>query len=138
VELRARPQAEVDLDHVAKMDADAKPGTALGRQASVALDRAVLHFDGAAHGIHHAAKLDEDAIARPLNDPAVMQSDGGVEQIAAERPQPRQRSLLVGSGQPAVSGDIGRQNGREFASFRHGRARWVSQSSTPTRSGMAV
>ena len=67
------------------MDADANLDTALGRQASVALDHAVLHFDGAAHGIHHAAKLDENAIARPLNDPPVTQSDGGVEQIAAER-----------------------------------------------------
>ena len=84
MELRARPQAEADLDHVAKMDADAKLGTALGRQASVELDHAVLHFDGAAHGIHDAPE-NKDAIARPLNDPAVMQSDGGVEQIAAER-----------------------------------------------------
>ena len=66
-----------------------------------------------------------------------MQSDGEVEQIAAERTKPRKRPLLVGSGKLAVSGDIGRQNGREFAGLRHGRTRWVSQSSTPTRSGVA-
>jgi hypothetical protein len=117
VELRARPQAEADLDHVAKMDADAKLGTALGRQASVALDHAVLHFDGAAHGIHHAAKLDEDAIARPLNDPAVMQSDGGVEQIAAERSRAsvaprRQRPATVGPKRaiPTRGADVSRCN----------------------------
>jgi hypothetical protein len=51
----------------------------------VTLEHAVLHFDGAADCVHDTAKLDEDAIARPLNDAAVMQSDGGVEQIAAER-----------------------------------------------------
>jgi hypothetical protein len=62
-----------------------KLDTALGRQASVALDHAVLHLDSAAHSIHHAAKLDQDPIARPLDDPAVMQSDGRVERIAAER-----------------------------------------------------
>ena len=49
-----------------------------------------------------------------------MQRNGGVEQITAQRPQSRQRPLLVGSGQPAVSGDIGRQNGRKFAGLRHG------------------
>jgi hypothetical protein len=32
-----------------------------------------------------------------------MQSDGGVEQITAERPQPRKRPLLIGTGKLAVS-----------------------------------
>jgi hypothetical protein len=67
------------------MDTDAKLDPALRGQSSIALDHTVLHFDGAAHGIHDAPELDKDAIARPLNDAAVMQSDGGVEQIAAER-----------------------------------------------------
>jgi hypothetical protein len=57
------------------MDTNAKLDAALGRQASVALDHAVLHLDGAAHGIDDASKLNEDAIARPLNDAAVMQSE---------------------------------------------------------------
>jgi hypothetical protein len=73
------------LDHVAKVNTDAKLDAALGRQASVALDHAVLHLDGAADGINNAAKLNEDAVARPLDDAAVMQSDGRVDQIAAER-----------------------------------------------------
>jgi len=85
VELRARPQAEADLDHVAKMDADAKLGTALGRQASVALDHPVLDLDGAADGIDYASELNEDAVASALDYAPVMQRDGGVEQIAAER-----------------------------------------------------
>jgi hypothetical protein len=33
-----------------------------------------------------------------------MHGDGWIDQVAAQR----QRPLLVGSGQPAVSGDIGR------------------------------
>jgi hypothetical protein len=49
-----------------------------------------------------------------------MQSDGGVEEIAAERTQPRQRPLLIGSGKLAVSGYVCRSDGREFPGLRHG------------------
>jgi hypothetical protein len=67
------------------MDANAKLDAALGRQSSIALDHAGLHLDGAARCINHASELNEDAVSRPLNDAAVMQRDGGVDQIAAER-----------------------------------------------------
>jgi hypothetical protein len=43
-----------------------------GRKTGIALDHAVLHFDGAANGIDDASELDENAIARPLNDAAMM------------------------------------------------------------------
>jgi hypothetical protein len=46
------------LDDVAQVDADPELDAALGRQASVALDHAVLHLDRAAHGVDHAAELD--------------------------------------------------------------------------------
>jgi class 3 adenylate cyclase len=58
----------------------------------------ILHLDGATNRIDDAPELDEDAITRPLNNAAMMQSDGRVEQIAAERSQPGKRALhLVGS-----------------------------------------
>ena len=44
------------------MNANAKLDAALGRQAGVALDHAILHLDGAAHGVDHAAKFDEAAV----------------------------------------------------------------------------
>ena len=47
-----------------------------GRKASVALDHAVLHLDGAAHGVNHAAKLDDAAVAGALHHAAVMHGDG--------------------------------------------------------------
>ena len=56
------------LDHIAQMDADAELDAALGWQPGIALDHAVLHLNGAAYGIGDASELDEDAIARPLND----------------------------------------------------------------------
>ena len=87
------------LDHIAEMDADPKLDAALRRKASVALDHAVLHLDGAANGIDDASELNEDAVARALDDAAVMHGDGRVDQIAAERAQPRKRPLLVGSQQ---------------------------------------
>jgi hypothetical protein len=101
------------------MDANAKLDAALGWKTGVALAHAVLQLDGAAHSIDGAPELDENAISRPLNDAAVMQSDGGVEQITAERPQPRKRLLLIGTGKLAVSDYVRRKNRREFSGLRH-------------------
>ena len=107
------------LDHIAQMDADAELDAALGRKASIALDHAVLHLDGAAHGVDDAAELDEDAVAGALDHAAVMHGDGRIDQIAPERPQPRQCAILVGAGKPAVSDHIRRQYCREFPGLGH-------------------
>ena len=64
------------LDDVAEMNADAKLDAALGRQAGVAFDHAVLHFDRAAHGVDDAAELDQAAVAGALDDASVMRGDG--------------------------------------------------------------
>ena len=58
--------------------------SAFGRQAAVALDRAILQLDGAADSINDTSELDPPSPVR-LDDAAVMPSDGRVEQIAAER-----------------------------------------------------
>ena len=68
------------------------------RDARVALDHGVLHFDGAAHRIHYAAEFDERPISRALDHAAVMDGDRRVDEVAAQRPQPRQRAVLVGAG----------------------------------------
>ena len=47
------------LDYVAEMNADAELDAPFGRHAGVALDQAVLDLDGAAHGVDHAAELDQ-------------------------------------------------------------------------------
>ena len=101
------------------MNADAKFDAALRRKAGVALDHAVLHFDGAAHGVDDAAELDEAAVAGALDDAPVMHGDGRIDQIAAQRPQPRQRAILVRAGEPAVADHVGDQDRREFPGFRH-------------------
>src|SRR5277367_119075 len=63
------------LDDVTEMNADAEVDAALLRQAGVALDHAVLHLDRAADGVHHAAKLNESAVAGAFDDAAMMDGD---------------------------------------------------------------
>jgi hypothetical protein len=71
----------------------------LGWHADVALDHAVLDFDGAAHGVDDAAELDERAVAGALDDAALVNGDGRIDEVAAQSPQPRERALLVGAGE---------------------------------------
>ena len=78
-----------------------------GRDPYVALDHGVLHFECAAHRVDDAAELDDAAVAGALDDAAMMHGDCGVNQIAAQRPQPRQNPVLVGSGKPRIPDDIG-------------------------------
>ena len=92
----------------------------LGRQARVALDHAVLHFDRAAHGVDHAAELDDAAVAGALDDAAVMEGDGRIDQVAAQRPEPRQNAILVRSREPAIADNIRNQNRRNFPGLAHG------------------
>jgi hypothetical protein len=80
------------------MNADAELDSALGRQAGIALDHAVLHFDRATHSVDHGAELDEAAVAGTLNDAPVMGVDGGTDQIAT---QPRSRDSVRSSSTPA-------------------------------------
>ena len=89
------------------------------RHAGVALDHRVLHFDRAAHRVDDAAELDERPVAGALDDAPVMHGDGGIDQIAAQRPQPRQDAILVRAGEPAVADDVGDQDRRDFPGLAH-------------------
>jgi hypothetical protein len=80
------------------MDADAKLDPPLSRHAGIAFDHAVLHFDGAAHRVDHAAKLDEEPVAGALDHAPFVNGDGRVDQVAAQRPQSGQCSILVSRG----------------------------------------
>jgi hypothetical protein len=67
------------------MNADAKFDLFFRRHPGVALDEAILHFDGAARGVDHAAELDDRAVASALDDAPVVGGDGGVDEIAPQR-----------------------------------------------------
>jgi hypothetical protein len=107
------------LDDIAHVNADAKVDALLGRDASVALDHGGLDFDRAAHGVDRAAELDDRAVAGALDDAAMVHRDDRVNQVAAERPEPRQRAIFVRSCKPAIAGDVGDQNRRELPGLGH-------------------
>ena len=96
-------QVAVGLLHdVAEVDANAELDAAFRRQACVALDEAGLHLDRAAHRIDDAAELDDRPVAGALDGAAVMDSDCGVDQVAPQRTQSRQSSILVCARKPAM------------------------------------
>ena len=70
------------------------------------------------------------AIARAFDDAAVMHGDGRIDQIAAQRTQPRQYPILIRTGKSAVSDHIRRKNGREFPGLRHDGPFTTRQTST--------
>jgi hypothetical protein len=108
------------LDHVAEMDADPKFDALVRRDLSVALDHRPLDFNGAVHCIDDAPELDNCAVAGALDHPAVVHGDGRIDQVASERPQPRQNSVLVGSRKPRIADDVGHQDRGQFPGLAHG------------------
>jgi hypothetical protein len=109
------------------MHANAKLDAAFDRHPRVALDEALLQLYRAAHGVDLAAEFDEAAVPRPLNYAPAMGGDGGIDQVAAEAPQPRQGAILVGASEPAVADDVRHQDRSNLPDFGHGRASRVMQ-----------
>ena len=75
------------------------------------------------------------AVAGALDDAAVMHGDGGIDQIAAERPQPRQSAILVRAGEPAVADHVGRPGSRQVCGSRSSRlssSRHTSRNASPS------
>ena len=89
------------------MNAHSELDLALGRQARVPLDHAILHFDGAPNGIHDAPELDERTVAGAFDDAATMNRDGGIDKVAAQASEPRQGPILIGAGKSAIAHHIG-------------------------------
>ena len=94
------------LDDVAEMNADAERNAIVRRDARVALDHGALHLDRAAHSVDHAAEFDNAAIAGAFDDSAVVERDCRIDEIAAQRPEPRKRAVFVHPGEPAIPGDV--------------------------------
>ena len=126
VDAVAHQVAVAFLDHVAQMDADPELDAAVLRHAGIALDHAVLHLDGAAHGVHHAAELDQRSIPCALDHAPVVHGDGRIDQVAAQCPQPCQGTIFVRAGEPAVPDHVGGQDGGQLAILAH---RTISSSS---------
>jgi hypothetical protein len=66
-----------------------------------ALDETALNLNRAADRIDDAAELDYRAAACALDDPAVMDGDHRIDEIAAQGAQARKRPVLVSADEPA-------------------------------------
>ena len=89
------------------MNADPKFDALVQCDSSVALDHRPLDFDGAVNCVDDAAKLDDAAVARALDDTAAMHGDCGIDQIGAQRAQSRQNPVLIYPGKPRIADDVG-------------------------------
>ena len=61
-----------------------------------------------------------NAVPGALDDAPVMDGDGGIDQIAAQCPQPRKRAILVHAREPAVADHVGDQDRGDLPGFGHG------------------
>jgi len=89
------------------MDAGAEQDLPFGRQTDIALNHAILHFDGAANRVNDAAELDENAIACTFDHTAMVNGDGGIDEVGAKATETRDRALLIGRGKAAIANNIG-------------------------------
>ena len=123
------------LDHVAEMDADTKFDALFRRDLGVALDHRSLEFNGAVHCVHDAAEFDDAAVARALDDAAVMHCDGRVDQVAPQGPKAGEDSILIRTRKPRIADDVGHQDRRELSSLAHGAS---AEARSPVTGGMGM
>ena len=83
--------------------------------ARIPFDHRILHFDGAANGIHHAAKLDQRTVACALHHTSFVHSNGGIDQVAPQRAQSSQRAVFVRAGESAEPSHVSRKDRRELS-----------------------
>src|ERR671934_43463 len=102
-------------DDVTDVETDAKLDTPFRRDLDVALGDLPLDVDRAAYRIDDAGKLDQDAIARGLDDAPAMLRDFWIDDRASVAFEGRQRAFFIQTHQPGIACDIPRENGREPA-----------------------
>jgi hypothetical protein len=107
------------LDHdVAEIDADAEFDALPLGDVGVARRHAVLHVDRTAHRFDRTCELGEDAVARRLDEAALMLSDLRLNQLAAVRGEPPERALQAKGVKRQASQSLAsaRQPSRSLAS----------------------
>jgi hypothetical protein len=106
-----------------------------GRDLRVALDHRPLEFNGAIHCVDHTAEFDDAAVARALDDAAVMHCDGRVDQVAAKGPKAGEDSILIRASKPRVADHVGHQDRRELSGLAHGAS---AEGRSPVAGGLGV
>jgi len=80
---------------IPKVNADTEFNAAIFRDIRVSLANSPLNFDGARHGANHARKFRKYAVARLLNDSALMLCDLVIDDILSNRLECRERASFV-------------------------------------------
>ena len=97
-------------DDVADVNADAQLNPPGRRDIEVGAGHGKLDIDGTARRIDRAGKFSQHSVAGSPDDPAAMVHNLRIEQIHPVILELLDRSFLVQPHQPAVPGDIGRQD----------------------------
>ena len=88
------------LDHyVAHVDANAELNALVRRHRCIALGHARLQLGRPPQGIDHTAELNQQAITRRLDQPAIVRGHGRVNQLGADRLERRESAALVRADQ---------------------------------------
>src|SRR5262249_38518085 len=106
-------------DDVAEVDADAEGNASIFWNVGGLRVHYRLHLDRAAHRIDYARKLQQQAIARGLDDTATVSRNRWVNHLQTEGFQRCQGATLVATHQPRVARDVGRHNGSKAALLGH-------------------
>src|SRR6516225_68331 len=85
----------------------------------IAIDHRALGLRCTPHRIHHARKLHQHAVAGVLDDAAAV-LENRINQLTEMRFDPFVGAFLIGTHKPAVTGDVGDENGGQpaFDAFR--------------------
>jgi hypothetical protein len=98
---------------VAGIDPNAKDNPAFLFNVCIAIDHPALDVDRTLRRVYDARELDEDAVARRLDDASAVLLDPGINHGATVVIHGREGSFLVGAHQAAVADHIGSENGCE-------------------------
>jgi hypothetical protein len=98
------------LDNIADVDADPKFNALISWYVRIAFGHATLNFDCATYRIHNAVELSQQPVTGIFDDDPTMASNIWGKQVLQMFPQPCMRAFFVGTGQSAITSNIGRQN----------------------------
>ena len=102
-------------DHITDIDSDPKLDSRVALCRAVAKGHARLYGDRTAYGLDGARKIHEQAITSPLDYPSAVLSNARLHEFIQMCLEIAKGLLLIAAHEPAVAGNICRQNRREFA-----------------------
>src|SRR5258705_11073361 len=112
-DIHAVAQDVVAIDqHVTQIDADAKQHAYLLRHIPVALSHEILDYDGAIDGGNNRRELQEHTVPGRLDDSATVVGHDRIARGGMLGQRPRCTGFIK-THEPAVAGDVRRQNGRK-------------------------